>query len=298
MSEAGGNSNDAPPTSAGEPTELQSTADRVASGVNLLRWALITVFAVNVVSFAGGFVVSALIPDVVGFVWSTFAVRIIAWATAPLALLGVLRILRAGDWPVSRWLLLSPVVYFAADSVLTPANSVHTLLWRLDIEGGVMPAVDVGLTIISGLLSLLYFAVLFAGFHLAGAVDGRFGGSLISARHRTWLLWVGIVLQCIMLTWWAVLRFWDPVALAVGDDDITYGAVTSLLSGLLVLLPGLAWLIWLFVVASRIRRKLDRFAKRSRCPRCDYYLHDRTDAGCPECGWMRGPEYAGAAGTV
>lgn len=69
-------------------------------------------------------------------------------------------------------------------------------------------------------------------------------------------------------------------------------------------LPGGAWIeigqhrVWLPARAFNTRSDFERFVSRmistathardqSHCPNCDYDLGDRTNAGCPECGWRR-----------
>jgi hypothetical protein len=301
MSESGGNSNEARLTSFGEPTELQLTADRVASGLNLLRWALIASLASGIVKFVGSILISGVWPlNYASRAWVLLVLGTVGWIVAPLALLGVLRILRVRSWPVRRWLVISLVVYFAADSIWTPAASAHRTFYLLNPLHSVRPVLDAVSTVIALLMSLLHFAMLFAAFHLAGAVDACFDQSLISARHRRWLLWAGLALHGLMLAWWAVWMIWDPLTRLenMGYDDVTSGMIIATIPVLLVSLPYTAWLIWLLVVALRIARKLKRFAKRNRCPRCDYYLHDAVERGCPECGWMRASEPAAGGEAV
>jgi len=297
MSEAGG-SNSVPATSIGEPTELQSIADRVASGLNLLSLALITFVVSRVLVVVGQALTERVLLGNWG--WGMLVLHAIAWAVWPLALISIVRIVQVRAWSVPRWLLALLVAYIAARCVWTPVMSSGDAVSWIGADDDPVPLIDIVWAAITWLLALLYFAVLFGGFHLSGAVDACFDGSLISERHRAWLLWLGVVLHSMLLVWWVAWRIWDtrlPADWRQTNEDLCGVLITTQL--LTVSLPFLAWLIWLFVVALRIGRKLRRFAKRGRCPRCDYYLHDApSGGGCPECGWMRPSEQEGGPEAV
>jgi hypothetical protein len=147
--------------------------------------------------------------------------------------------------------------------------------------------------VIGSVLSLAYFAVLFGAYHLAGAVDRFFDGSLISARHRRWLLWPGVVLHVLgVASWllWLWLMYGENGPLHSSPErqmDVRFILLTA--ERLAVRLPVFVWLTWLLVEAFRIGRKLKHFVKLNRCPKCGYDLRERLAEGCPECGWGRGP---------
>jgi len=295
MSESADERSEVVAESTGGFVELRSNAERLAGGLDLLRWAMITMLASWLLVVVGrALMVEILSPGSGGWAWSIFALEVTGWVIAPLALMGVVRILRVRRWSVQRWLVIVLIAYFAAECISTPLWSVYWLVSVTEVGGMVQEYIGVASTMSIVLLSLVYFAVLFAGCDLARAADAYFDRSLISEHHRRWLLWVGVMLHSVALAWWLVGRIWDPAALIAGGDEIMYEMLAAVLRMLFVALPHFAWFIWLLVVAFRIGKKLKRFVKLDRCPRCDYDVRGQLPGpgvalgrGCPECGWMR-----------
>lgn len=279
--------------SNGSIADLRSSAERLASGLKLLRWAMITWFATGLLNLAAPTLITALAASSeIGFAWGLFAFEVPGWAIAPLSLIGVLAILGVRQWSVPRWLAIVLVAYLASDCVWSPMRSVYVALRWLNIDASVIPSIDVVVTVVGVLLSLMYFAALFAGFHLADSVDKYLGRSLISELHLRWLLWLAVVLHGVKLAWWGFNRVWDLMTILreTGYSDLVAKLVIAGLYVLLVGLPHLAWFGWVFVLTIRIGRKLKRLLKLNRCPRCDYDLRNRLADGCPECGWWRGDQ--------
>ncbi len=272
--------------------ELRTTAKEMVRGLNLLRWAMIMVFASGLLIFTGKMLIGAFFSY--GYIrsilpWSLLALEVSYWIIAPLALSGIVRIIRIRDWTVHRLLVIVLIIYFAAQCVWTPLMSVYSAVTWFFYDGSLMSIIDVITPIIGMLLSLVYFVMLFAGYNLAGVVDDYFGNSLISRNHRRWLLRAGVLLYCVEIIWWVVWFFCDlPMFLHdMGADDYMYEYIIGGFQLLLTGIPGFLWLIWLLVVMFRIGMKLKRFANLNHCPNCDYDLRVHVEAGCPECGWMR-----------
>lgn len=294
MIESADDSIDTPAGSADAVDQLRSTAERLAGGLNLLRWAMIVCLASGLIMIAGSMLMArTLNPGGRGWAWAELCLSAAKWPVWPLAFLGLQRILRARDWATPRWLVIIMLVYFAALCVWTPSAPVRTFLWRLGVPYGGIPLPGPLLMAIGTLLSLAYFAVLFAAYHLVGVVDVFFDRSLISVRRRRWLLWPGVVLHGLAVIWW-LLWLWltyDESSPLYGSPERQVDVRFILLTAqrLMVGLPFFAWLIWLLVEAVRIGRKLKHFVKLNRCPNCGYDLRERIAEGCPECGWGRGP---------
>jgi hypothetical protein len=284
----------APGAAAQGLDQLRSTAGDLAAGLNLLRWALMLALASVLVMIVGSMLMArTLSPGGTGWAWCELCLSAARWPLWPLAFLGLQRILRARNWGMPRWLVIIMLVYFAALCVWTPLGPVRTFLWRLGVPYGGIPLPGPLGMVIGSVLSLAYFVVLFGAYHLAGAVDAFFDGSLISARRRRWLLWPGVVLHGLGVIWW-LLWVWltyDESSPLYGSPEWQVDVRFILLTAqrLMVGLPFFAWLVWLLVEAFRVGRKLKHFVKLNRCPRCGYDLRERIAEGCPECGWGRGP---------
>jgi len=283
---------DTPARSADAVDQLRSTAERLAGGLNLLRWAMIICLAGELIGFAGNWLLDmTMSPGRSGWVWGRFAFSVTGWAVWPLALMGMLRILRARDWSLPRWLVIAIVFYFAAACAWAPIRPVWVLVASIGIGDGVLSFIRPWVTAAGLILSLVCFAVLFAGYHLARAVDEHFNRSLISDRRRRWLLWSGFVLHSLGLLWWVAWLVWGAARSLYVASDHQYDLYLVLVTAqwLTAGLPFYAWLVWLLIEAVRIGRKLKRFVKLNRCPNCGYDLRERITEGCPECGWGRGP---------
>ncbi len=269
---------------AAEPSadfnELRTTAKGVARGLNLLRWALITLFGYYLLFFISDFIIKIILkinPDY--WIWSHIALQPVKWLIAPLALIGILCIQRARDWPVNRFLVISLIIYFSAMCLWTPWMSIYSIIVWHDLYNSVMPSIrDISLILALG-ISLAYFVLLPAVFYLAGSINNYFSNNLISKNHRCELLGIGLILYGASVAWW----YWELLS----GNIALYGRHYSTLSFLFTRIPMTLWLLWILGVMFRIGKKLKRFTKLNCCPQCDYDLRESVESGCPECGWKR-----------
>ncbi len=289
MANSGEARSETPAESADRLIGLRLNAKRVVGGVNLLRWALITLFASVLLKVLGAILIERVFPwGTDSWAWGRFALDAPGWVAAPLALMGFVRILRVRNWYVPHGLVIVLVLYFAVSCIWVPAMSAYNLIGWLRLGEGAVPSASEAATIFGLLLSLAYFAALFASYHLAGDVDEHLNRCLVSQRHRWWLLQTGIGLHGLKVASSMTLEVLTATGLAGWSEgntnlDTTLLAVRWLTTGITLLV----WNTWLLVVLFRVGRRLKRFVRLNHCPRCDYDLHERVDAGCPECGWGR-----------
>lgn len=283
--ENGGSTEDRPQS---DFLELRAEAARVAAGVKLLRWAIVLSLATNLLSQVVMYPVLGLL-EIATPLWiaGCLVFDLPRWAIALLALVGVLGILRIRSWPVHRWLIVALVVYLGWQAVMIPVWSVSWAV-AVGLENRTLGnSIELLGTASWVPISLLYFVALVASHCLATAVAVHFDRSLIGRAHLAWLCWVGGMLQSTTCVFFAVSAVLRATALPGDYQDLIRLHELQLM---ILTVPRFIWILWLLVVSFPIGRRLKRFVKLHHCPRCDYDLRERVDAGCPECGWGRGEQ--------
>jgi hypothetical protein len=289
MIESADDSIDTPARSADAVDQLRSTAERLAGGLNLLRWALIALLASRILNHLALVAVTLLRfraagdePQSTAGAWILVAVGMVHWLAWPLALLGFLKAVRAIGARVARILIAATIVCFVMELVSVPLHDFAAFL-RDGYAVEFMPESQVFWFAVGAIMALLDLAALFACARLVYAANKAFAGGVIPRGHVSGLLWTGVVLLVLGMGSWAV---W----LLVGQDpgEVTDPAADSVLfmvvgSAIVILL--VAWQCWLLVEVWLARRRLMLFIRYDRCPRCGCQV--LPVEGCPRCGLGR-----------
>jgi hypothetical protein len=281
----------APRTSTQELDQLRSTALRLASGLNLLRCALILLLAGWVLDHLAWKVVSFLWfhresahGDLAGSAWIILAGGMVQWPVWPLALLGFLKLRQAVGARIAPLVVAATIACFVLKLVSVPLHDVAAFL-RLRHAVEIMPESEVFWYAESVITTLLELAALFMCARLAHAANEVFGGGVIRRSHVSGLLWTGVGLVALTTGSWIAWQYIGPDPSEAVDpeaDSLIYLAVWSVPFFLFVV-----WQCWLLVAAWLARRRLMLFIRYDRCPRCGCQV--LSVEGCPKCGLGRQP---------
>ena len=281
---------DTPAGSADAVDQLRSTAERLAGGLNLLRWAVIALLANQILNHLALVAVTWLRsraagddPQSTAGAWILLAVGMVHWLVWPLALLGFLKAVRAVGARVARILIGATIVCFTLNFVSVQLHDFAAFL-RDGYAVEFMTESQVFWYAVGAIMALLELAAIFACAHFARLANDVFSGGLIRRGHVSGLLWTGVALLVLSLGAWTV---W----LLVGQDpaeaaDPAADSVSSMVVGSAIVILLVAWQCWLLVELWLARRWLMLFIRYDRCPRCGCQV--LPVEGCPKCGLGRG----------